>query len=203
MAPQIGANNHVEMVHRPGEADLAHKLLELLGCEPAQLDVGFAGGIYQHSGDGNLWVSEVTPGQWGFELWLQERLATGGSAKSDAFVKDARATPQKFSHFGVGVQTLAAWEAIVARLSDAIANDPQLAGRTWLALVARPGEEGSVARLTGGKAGAMLYQAFLRTDIISAGLLTLGQSIEIQHSRDNDPDYGAGPEPKVGEKRRS
>ena len=40
--------------------------------------------------------------------------------------------------------------------------------------------------------GRTLYQAFLRTDILSTGLLTLGQAIELQHYRENDPAY-AGP----------
>lgn len=189
MTPRIGANNHIEMVHRPGEAHLAHRLLELLGCKPSQLEAPFSGATYQFSRDENLWVSEVTAGQWAFELWLQAQMKKGGGAESQAFVNDTRTAPQEFSHVGIGLESLKDWEATVARISDAVANDPQLAGRIWLASIARPGEDGSVAKLSNGKMGRTLYQAFLRTDVVSAGLLTLGQSIEIQHVRENDPDY--------------
>jgi hypothetical protein len=164
-------------------------LLELMGCEPAQLEAPFLGVTFQFSRDQNLFVSEVTPGQWAFELWLEQQMKSGGKAERQTFVDEAKATPQKFSHFGIGIETLAEWETTVARLADKAANDPELAGRIWLASVARPEEEGSVAERSGGNMGSTLYQAFLRTDIISAGLLTLGQSIEIQHVRENDPDY--------------
>lgn len=189
MIPRIGANNHVEMVHRPGEGHLARKLLTLLGCEPLWLNASFSNITYQYSRDGHLWVSEVTAGQWALEVWLQRQMLSAGEAEGLAFIDDAKATPQEFSHFGIGIETLTGWEATVARLADAATNDPDLVGRMWLASVVRPGEDGSVAKLSGGTSGDTLYQAFLRTDLISAGLLTLGQSIEIQHVRENDPVY--------------
>jgi hypothetical protein len=187
MTIRTGPNNHVEMVHRPGEAHLAGKLLTLLGYEPMVSPTPFAGVRWQFSPDKVLWVSEVTPEQWAFEEWLQARLADSGTAESRAFVEAAKTKPQKFAHFGVGFSSLTDWEAVVARLRKAAAEDPEFAGRISVPLVSRPEDVGSVAHDSGGKIGRTLYQAFLRTDVISSGILTLGQAIEIQHYRENDP----------------
>lgn len=187
MTIRTGPNNHVEMVHRPGEAHLVKKLLTLLGYEPMVSPTPFAGVRWQFSPDKVLWVSEVTAEQWAFEQWLQARLTDNGTPESRAFVEGAKTKPQKFAHFGLGFTTLGDWEATVARLKKAAAEDRELAGRISVPLVARPGEVGSVAHDSDGKMGRTLYQAFLRTDIISSGILTLGQAIEIQHYRENDP----------------
>jgi hypothetical protein len=189
MTIRTGLNNHVEMVHRPGEAALAHKLLTLLNCDPVTSPNAFAGVTWQFSKDQTLWVSEVTAEQWAFELWLQAQMKSGGTAESRAFAESLQSRPQKYSHFGLGQVTLGDWEATVARLRKAAADDPQMQGRISLPLVVRPEDEGSVANESGGKMGRTLYQAFLRTDILSTGLLTLGQAIEIQHYRENDPAY--------------
>lgn len=187
MPIRTGNNNHLEMVHRPGEAHLARKLLALLGCEPQLSPNAFAGVTWQFSGDQVLWVSEVTPEQWAFEKWLQGQLKSSGTAESRAFAENLKAQPQKYAHFGLGQVTLADWEATVARVRDAADNDPELKGRISMPLVARPEDPGSVAQDSGGKMGLTLYQAFLRTDILSTGLLTLGQVIEIQYYREHDP----------------
>lgn len=189
MTIRTGLNNHVEMVHRPGEAGLAKKLLTLLNCEPLTSPTAFAGVTWQFSKDQVIWVSEVTAEQWAFELWLQGQMEAGGTAESRAFAESLKTQPQKYAHFGLGQTTLDAWEATVERLRDAAANDPEMQGRISLPLVARPQDEGSVATESGGTIGRTLYQAFLRTDILSTGLLTLGQTVEIQHYRENDPAY--------------
>jgi hypothetical protein len=190
-AARTGSSNHVELVHRPGEAHLVRKLLTLLGCTPKTLEATLSGTTYQSSDDDVLWFSEVPPEQWAFEQWLQAQIDAHGDTAALAFIEKSRVVPQKFAHFGMGLPTLAAWEESIARLRDAEANDPEVDGRIHLALVARPGEEGSTLSLSGGALGATLYQAFLRTDIVSTGLLTLGQAIEIQHMRENDPAYTA------------
>jgi hypothetical protein len=189
MTIRTGLNNHVELVHRPGEAHLANKLLTLLGCEPMKSPNAFAGVFWQFSKDQVLWASEVTEEQWAFELWLQGALAKGDNAQSQAFVERLKAQPQRYAHFGLGTVTLDDWQTLVERTRDAVAGDPELKGRISLPLVSRPEDPGSVAHESGGKMGRTLYQAFVRTDIISTGLLTLGQAIEIQHYRENDPAY--------------
>lgn len=187
MAIRTGLNNHVELVHRPGEAHLVGKLLSLLGYELERSGTVFAGVSWQFSPDQIVWVSEVTAEQWAFEQWLERQLRESDAPEGRKFAAGLRAQPQKFAHFGVGMPTLGDWEAAVARVSHAASDDPELKGRVSLPLVARPGDKGSVAYELGGDAGRTIYQAFLQTDIISSGLLTLGQAIEIQHYRENDP----------------
>ena len=177
MPIRTGFANHVEMVHRPGEAELAFKLLALLGCSPKSLPAPFAGVVFHSSDDLTLWVSEVTPEQWAFEQWLEGQLKAGGTAESAAFAESLKFRPQKYGHFGIGLATLGEWEALVDRLRDAAETDPDLRGRVSLPLVKRPEDEGSIARETHGQLATTLYQAFLRTDIVAAGLLTLGQGI--------------------------
>jgi hypothetical protein len=186
MTIRTGPNNHVEMVHRPGEAHLACKVLGLLGYEMTKASTDFAGAAWWSSADKVLWLSEVTPEQWAFEQWLQRQLASG-PAEDGGFAQGVKVLPQKYPHFGVGKTTLEDWERTVARLYAAVDGDPELAGRVSLPLVKRPEDEGSVASATGGRIGRTLYQAFLRTDIFASGLLTLGQGIEVQHYRENDP----------------
>jgi hypothetical protein len=194
MPIRTGLANHVEMVHRPGEAALALKLFTLLGCAPKSLPAAFAGVVFHSSDDLSLWVSEVTPEQWAFEQWLQAQLKHGGTAESAAYAEQLRLRPQKFAHFGIGLSTLGEWEVLVDRVRAAVETDPDLKGRVSLPLVKRPEDEGSIARETGGKLATTLYQAFLRTDIVAAGLLTLGQGIELQHYLENDPAYRAAAE---------
>ena len=196
MSIRPGPNNHVEMVHRPGEAHLVRKVLTLLGCEPMTSPTPFAGVRWQFSPDKILWVSEVTPEQWAFELWMQGQLRDSGTAESRAFAEGLKTKPQKFAHFGLGLTSLTEWEATVERLRRAAAEDPELRDRISVPLVSRPEDKGSVAQESGGKIGRTLYQAFLRTDVLSSGLLTLGQAIEIQHYRENDPSW-AGEEPAL------
>ena len=189
MALRTGSNNHVEMVHRPGEEHLAHKLLTLLGCAPQKSPNAFMGVNFTFSNDQILWVSEVTPEQWAFEEWIQAQLGEAGNAESQAFVAKLKTHPQRYSHFGLGMTTLDDWEAAVDRVRVASESDPELKGRVSVPLVSRPESPGSVASETGGKMGKTLYQAFVRTDIISTGLLTLGQAVEIQHYLENNPAY--------------
>ncbi len=188
MTIRTGPNNHVEMVHRPGEAALAAKLLTLLGYQVVALPTPLAGTSWQMSSDKILWLSEITPEQQGFEDWLAARLTDAGTQASAAFTHGHRTQPQKYPHFGIGIDTLESWEQTVARLREA-ATDRDLSGRISVPLVKCPEDEGSVAHATGGKAGRTIYQAFLQTDIFTAGLLTLGQAIEIQHYRENDPNW--------------
>jgi hypothetical protein len=189
MTVAIGNNNHIGLVHRPGEGPLVAKLLGLLGCDPSLPKLGFAGVHALRSKDEAIFVSEITPEQWEFEQWLQDSLKQAGAGRAEAFLTQQRAVPQRGPHFGIGTPTLGDWEERIARLAHAAMHDPALAGRISVPGVYRPGEEGSVAKESNGRLGATLYQAFIRTDLFSAGLLTLGQTIEVQHYLENDPAY--------------
>jgi hypothetical protein len=80
---------------------------------------------------------------------------------------------------GIGFETLAAWEDTVERIRTLPTSDPALSERLEVAAVFRPGDPGAY--------GDDFVQAFVRTDIFSVGLLTLGQTIELQHYYANEP----------------
>jgi len=189
MTIPAGLNNHVEMVFRPGDLARAMKLLRILGCDPQTSPHPFNGVYFHFAKTEQLWISEVSPEQWAFELWLQEQLKNRGTDATSTFLADLESVPQAHGHFGIGLQTLEDWERVTAELRRAIASDPDLKGRVSLPICQRPEDPDSVFSRSGGAIGRTLHQAFVRTDIISTGLLTLGQSIEIQHYRENDPAY--------------
>jgi hypothetical protein len=166
--------NHAELVHRPGERDLARRALTALGCRVRDGVTGvwlFADEVFL--------VSEVTPEQWAFEEWLAARLPEEPGTPYGAFVSELRTRPQRYHHLGVGFETLRAWENVVETIGALPDTDPALAQRLEVAAVFRPGDPGAF--------GDDFVQAFVRTDIFSVGLLTLGQTIELQHYFANDP----------------
>jgi hypothetical protein len=168
------ALNHAELVHRPGERELTRRALIALGCEVRDGVTGvwiFADEVFL--------VSEVTPEQWAFEEWLDTRLPHEPGGPYETFAAELRTRPQRYHHLGVGFETLASWEDAVARIRDLPTTDPALAERLEVAAVFRPGDPGAY--------GDDFVQAFVRTDIFSVGLLTLGQTIELQHYYANEP----------------
>jgi hypothetical protein len=169
------ALNHAELVHRPGERELARRALVALGCQVRDGVTGvwiFADEVFL--------VSEVTPEQWAFEEWLEARLPDDPGTVYGAFARALRTRPQRYHHLGVGFETLSEWEEAVQRIRTLTETDPELAKRLEVASVFRPGDPGAF--------GDDFVQAFVRTDIFSVGLLTLGQTIELQHYYANDPD---------------
>jgi hypothetical protein len=168
MALPLGINNHAELVYRPGERALVRHLFELLGRKVVD------DGSPWLRIDGTVFISEVTPKQWAFEQALSTMLEKRREdAALEPFLSGLKVAPQLYCHFGIGIATLAEWEALIQRVREAGSSDPQLRGRVGIASVIRPGEQGSLSDL--------LVQAFVTTDVFSAGLLTLGQSFELQH----------------------
>jgi hypothetical protein len=165
--------NHAELVHRPGERELTRRALEALGCEVRDGTTGVW--IF---GDDVFLVSEVTAEQWAFEEWLGRRIGDEPGAPYAEFIQQLAVQPQRYHHFGIGFATLAAWEEAVERIRRLPDTDPALGERLEVAAVFRPGDPGAF--------GDDFVQAFVRTDIFSVGLLTLGQTIELQHYYAND-----------------
>lgn len=172
------ALNHVELVHRPGERELAKRVLELIGCEPVDRGgVWFTSFIATTSdGDDNqqrdwcnntLYASEVTPEQWAFE-----RTIAAATPERNAYLERLTREPQRSYHFGIRLPDEATLDATCARIAEAGAGDDELAGRIRVAGVFRPGDPDAVAD--------SMVQAFVWTDVIASGLLTLGQHIELQ-----------------------
>ena len=168
------ALNHVELLYRPGERDLAKRLFEVLGCRA--VDRGgtwFTAFVAADGADWSnnvLYASEVTTEQWAFEQTLLA--STGEAPERTAYLDRLRREPQRSFHFGIRMADAAALEAACERVRQAGADGGELAGRVRLAGVFRPGDDGAVADT--------MVQAFVWTDVVASGLLTIGQHIELQ-----------------------
>jgi hypothetical protein len=163
---------HVELLHRPGERVMAARLLALLGCEPVDRDGHWFTSFVDPDAPRDwatnvLYASEVGPEQWALEQALP--------MEAEAYRAAMRREPQKSAHFGIRVPTEAALEELLERVASAGRDDPGLAGRVAVDGVFRPGEPGAIA--------PDMVQAFVWTDVVAAGLLSLGQHIEVQWHR--------------------
>jgi len=174
--------NHVEMVYRPGERELATRVFELLG-----LRVSDPGGPWMFAridpaiGDvanNACYASEMTPEQWALEQALAEALAADGDHDSRGvgsaalgYLERLRGEPQRSFHFGIRLLDRDDFDATLERIRDA-EREPELAGRVALIGVYHPDEPGALAK--------GMIQAFVRTDVVAAGLLAFGQHVELQ-----------------------
>ncbi len=168
--------NHVEMVYRPGERQLVEKVFRVLGCKVVD-----SGGTYlsiqvdsdsDDAGNNVFYASEVTGEQWRFEQLLQQGLRGEGdlAAGYRGYDELLERTPQRATHFGIRLGSPQELDGTVERVQAL--NDPELAGRLKVSAVFRPGEYGSLTD--------KLVQAFIKTDVCAAGLVSLGQHIELQ-----------------------
>jgi hypothetical protein len=164
---------HVELLYRPGERELAQKVLRLLGCDPVDRGGEFFTTFVDPDGvrdyaNNVLYASEVGAPQWE----LERRLTAAAGVARATYLQAMREQPQRSTHFGFRVASEAALDELVARVRAAGADDPELKGRVAVDGVYRPGEPGSIAQ--------NMVQAFVWTDVLAAGLLTFGQHIEVQ-----------------------
>jgi hypothetical protein len=170
--------NHVELVYRPGERALAARLFELLGFRvmdtggtflSAFIDAGTSDFL-----NNALYASEVTPEQWTLDRALlddfdrDDRVGTAARAYLDRLANE----PQRSFHFGIRYPDLEQLEATLAAIETAGRDDSELGGRVSVSGVFRPGDPGAYTDL--------MVQAFVKTDVVAAGLLALGQHVELQ-----------------------
>src|SRR5690349_14391604 len=170
--------NHVEMVYRPGERALAGRVFELLGMRV--LD---RGGTWMTAlvdpdvadfSNNACYASEVTPEQWELEQTLAAAIergddGVGGAARG--YLERLRDEPQRSFHFGIRFHSRDDFDATLERVRAADA-DPELAGRVALSGVFHPDDPGAAA--------PNMIQAFVRTDVVAAGVLAFGQHVELQ-----------------------
>ncbi len=106
-------------------------------------------------------------GRWsrpcGPHLAFDESVRAAYAGFTEKFVR----TPFAMTHLGFAMS-----EAQLEECLGRIAAAPELAGRVHVTGVYRPGDPGSV--------DPRVIQAFLRTDVISTGMLFAGQQIELQ-----------------------
>jgi hypothetical protein len=170
--------NHVELVYRPGERDLAIRFFELLGCRPVDRGGTFFSALVEPTVpdfvNNVLYASEVTPEQWQLDRTLIAAIDGEGEvgAAAQVYLERLRREPQRSFHFGVRYPDLPALEATVDGIRGAGDADADLAGRVSVSGVFHPGDPGAYTDT--------MVQAFVKTDVVAAGLLALGQHIELQ-----------------------
>jgi hypothetical protein len=170
--------NHVEMVYRPGERALAGRVYELLGMRV--LD---RGGTWMTAlvdpdvadfSNNACYASEVTTEQWELEQALAGAIAGGDAGvghSARAYLDRLHTEPQRSFHFGIRFHSRDDFDATLDRVRAA-EHDSELAGRVALSRVFHPDEPGAAA--------PNMIQAFVRTDVVAAGLLAFGQHVELQ-----------------------
>ena len=170
--------SHVEIVHRPGERALADEFLALLGIETEDAMGGrfMLAKVESESYDPAVFFnffggSEVHAEQWAFESQLESAIRQGPlGASFRAWQERLDRDPTSGMHTGIHFSTVPAWEAAVERFVRLEETHPRLVGRARLASIHRPNDHDAVAPF---------YQAFVWTDILSAGSLAIGQRFEL------------------------
>lgn len=173
--------NHVEFAHRPGEGEIAVELLEALGCSCEVVDTPEFGAYIVVSLDGSphgendMFASQAEPEQLVLEDALAGQIAAGGSALAEASTRFRglqRDKAFRATHIGMRIPTVATLNEVIEKLG-ALAGG-KFAGRLELGFgMERTVEE---SRAT----GTPIKQLWIWTDVISTGLLTFGQQIELQ-----------------------
>jgi hypothetical protein len=172
--------NHVEFAHRPGEGALAVALFEALGCSCEIIDTPPYGKYIVVSLDGSphgendMFASEAEPEQLALEQALADAAAASPALAQAAagFRGLQRDKAFRATHFGLRIPGVAALDEVIARLRALSVG--KLAGRLELGLTMKRSAEESRAT------SSPMKQIWVWTDVISTGLLTTGQQIELQ-----------------------
>jgi hypothetical protein len=173
--------NHVATFYRPGERHLAVKVYEALGCRVSNTTFGEGNqGLVIHVEPDEhdlvnnvIYAAEVTPVQWHFEQELRgalgEREALATALATYGAQRESQ--PESVTHFGIRYASFASLKWALKQLAEDL--DDELQGRLRIA---------QVSHLPAGTAFLTedVISAFVVTDVIAAGLLTLGQTIELQ-----------------------
>jgi hypothetical protein len=176
--------NHVEVLYQRGERDLAVQLFRLLGCTVVDTDRDSGTGatilcVYPEETEQDrlnnvIYLSEVRDAQLRLEQVITERLCQDEEFRAavEHYDRKARTAPHGITHFGLRYPSFDDLEAVIDRLVHHL--PPELQGRVAIDPV-RPGDPRSMTD--------ELIQAFLRTDVVCAGLFPFGQLIELQAQR--------------------
>jgi hypothetical protein len=172
--------NHVEFAHRPGEERLVTALVEALGCEWYEVEAAPYGKYIvirldgSDHGENDMFASQAEPEQLALEGSLAERLGADGQLAQavGGFRRLQGERPYRASHVGLRLPSVRALDAAIERLNTLAAGE--LAGR--LSLGEPTTRDLAEARAT----SSPVKQLWIGTDVISTGLLTFGQQIELQ-----------------------
>jgi len=173
--------NHVEFAHRPGEGDLAVKLFEALGCACTRIDTPPYGAYIVVSLDGSphgqndMFASQAEPEQLALEDALLREIAADASGIGKAaqgYRSLQRDKAFRATHVGMRMPSVSALDDVIARLG-ALA-EREMANRLELGFMMERSLEEARASDT------PIKQIWVWTDVISTGLLAIGQQFELQ-----------------------
>lgn len=194
-APPAPSLSHVALGVGRGEGPLAARLLTAMGLQVTdngpslQGDPWFTALVDPEGYDGGMsqlgfFVVPVSDEQ--LRLEAEVRSAVDGSGAVDAFRAERARKPDSTSHVAVHLPFEALERAVVA-----LRSDPELAGRVTVAALRPESPAPGIAGLIEASevfrdAPTVRYlttgvQAFVTTDVVSTGLLCLGQSFELNH----------------------
>ncbi len=180
--------NHVEILYQRGERELAKSFFTVLGCTilDTATDSGTGSTILyvypeatcQDRLNNVVYLSEIREPQWQLERVLEARLIDDRELREaiERYDHKARHDPHGVTHFGLRYPSFEDLEVVIDRLQHDL--PPELADRVSVEPV-RPGDRRSLTD--------ELIQAFVRTDVVCAGLFPFGQLIELQAQRAIDP----------------
>jgi hypothetical protein len=170
--------NHVEMVYRPGERELAGRVFEVLGLRVVDRGGTWFSALVDPDvadfSNNTCYASEVTPEQWELEQSLAAALTSADDrvgAAARGYLARLRDEPQRSFHFGIRFHERDDFDAALDRVRTAD-TDAELAGRMSLVRVFHPDEPDAAA--------PNMIQAFVHTDVVAAGVLAFGQHVEMQ-----------------------
>ncbi|MCB2061600.1 MAG: hypothetical protein R3E09_16715 [Novosphingobium sp.] len=173
--------NHVEFAHRPGEGELAVELFNALGCTCEIIDTPPYGKYIVVSLDGSphgendMFASEAEPEQMLLEDALLREIAADASGigkAADRFRDLQRGKAFRASHVGLRIPCVAALDEVIKRIG--ILAQDRFAGRLELGYTMERSLDEARATDT------PLKQIWVWTDVISTGLLAIGQQFELQ-----------------------
>ena len=188
------ALNHLALHYRPGDSDRIVRLFRTLGLRVEDLGPGRNGDrslrvvIDASRPDGFFFVSTATPAQLQFEATLEE--ACGGAL--GAYRQTRQSDPEAGFHIAVRYDSLEAVEQAIVGLRAVIAEEPGLAERlSVIAMKAHSSDNPAIAERMASSPvfgpedreafGEGIVQVFVSTDLVAGGLLSVGQTIELDY----------------------
>lgn len=209
---------HLALHYRPGDEEQARRLFELFGCTlvqngPAPGADGFSSVVVDDESwnfvDNVLYLSRAS----GTQLALEDAITEGlhaGKADEDprlAAYHEMRAEwPESLNHVGIRYSSFEALERAVTAIETATAPGGELAGRASITkFKARAGLD---PEIDAAMAASTIFddddrpaftdygvQCFVKTDLFAAGVIALGQTIELDYffapAFETVPDFGA------------
>lgn len=175
--------NHLELLHRPGEGELAITFFETLGCTAVDLTetfgasrrlIGiFAGRNERDALNNVLYLSEFREPRRQLDDVLARLMKDDDELRAAIEQHDeVRSRPGDVTHFGLRYPSFEELAAAVDRLQHGL--PAELAGRVTVI----PSSPVPLPTLA-----VEVNQSFVHTDVIGTGLFPFGQLIELQAQR--------------------